>query len=148
MKSNLASDPLELLLGVVCLVGVIYIGPSIAAYFCLAKPPRTYLEYIEEGKMKVFEDESMRVEEIGKAKAIEEAETFEDVENYFSQAEMLMDVESFENVEEFKNFDDDDGMIEGTTRLLEEAYTPEHIRAKGDDWEIVWDIGGVFWLWL
>lgn len=85
----------------------------------------------------MFEDESMRVEEIGKAKAIEEAETFEAVENYFSEAEMLMDVESFENVEESKKFDDDDGMIEGTTRLLEEAYTPEHIRAKDDDWEIV-----------
>lgn len=138
MKSNLTSDPLELLLGIVCLVGVIYIGPSIiAAYFCLAKPPRTDLENIEEGEMKIPEEELMRVEEVGKAKAIEEAETFEDVENYFSEAERLKEVESFEDVEEFKKFDEDGGMIKGTTRLREEAHTTEHIKAKDNEWEIV-----------
>lgn len=141
MKSSLTSDTLELLLGIVrsVLVGVIYIGPSIAAYFRLAKPPKTDFEKIEEGEMKMFKDESMRIEEIGKAKAIEEVETFEDARNYFSEAEMVLEVERFENVEESKKFDDDDGMIKGTTtRLLEEAYTTtEHIRAKDDDWEII-----------
>lgn len=138
MKSNLTSDSLELLLGIVCLVGVIFIGPSIiAAYFCLAKPPRTDLEEIEGGELKIPEEESMRVEEVGKAKAIEEAKTSEDFEHYFSEAERLKEVKSFEDVEEFKKFDDDDGMIKGTTRLREEAYTTEHIRAKDDDWEIV-----------
>ena len=87
--------------------------------------------------MKIPEEELMRVEEVGKAKAIEEAETFEDVENYFSEAERLKEVESFEDVEEFKKFDDDGGMIKGTTRLREEAYTTEHIKAKDDEWEIV-----------
>lgn len=150
MKSNLTSEPLELLLGIVCLVGVIYIGPSImAAYFCLAKPPRTDLKNIEEGEIKIPEEESMRVEQVGKAKAIEEAEIFEDVGNHFSEAERLKEVKSFEDIEEFKNFDDDDGMIKGTTRLREEAYTTEHIRVKDDDWEIVWNIGGgFFWFWL
>lgn len=107
------------------------------AYFCLAKPLRTDLEIMEEGKMKIPEEESMRVEEVGKEKANEEAELFEDVGNYFGEAESLKEVKSFEDVEEFKNFDNDDGMIKGTTRLREEAYTTERIKAKDDDWEIV-----------
>lgn len=136
MKSSLTSDSLELLLGILCLVGVIYIGPSIiAAYFYLAKPPRTDLENIEHGEVKIPEEGLMRVEEVGKAKAIEEAEKFEDVENYFNEVEGLEEVESFEDVKEFKKFDNDGGMIKGTTR--EGAYTPVHIRAKDDDWEIV-----------
>lgn len=139
MKSNLTSDPLELLLGILCVVGVIYIGPSIiAAYFYLAKPPRTDLGDIEEGEMKILEEELVRVEKVGKAKAIEKAEIFEDVGNYFGEAERLKEVESFEDVEEFKEFDDYGGIIKGTKRLLrEDAYTPVHIRAKDDDWEIV-----------
>lgn len=135
MKSNLSSDPFELLLGILCLVCVIYISPSvIAAYFYLAKPPRTDLEDIEDGKMKIREEELMSVEAVGMAKVIEEKEKFEDVENFFNEVERLEEAES---PEEFKKFDDSGGMIKETTRLRQEAYTPAHVRAKDDDWEIV-----------
>lgn len=138
MKSNLTFDPFELLLGILCLVCVIYISPSIiAAYFYLAKPPRTDLENIEDGKMKIREEELMRVEAVGKAKVIEEKEKFEVVENFFNEVERLEEAKSPEDVEEFKKFDDSGGMIKGTTRLRQEAYTPAHVRAKDDDWEIV-----------
>ena len=87
--------------------------------------------------MKTREEELMSVEAVGKAKAIEETEKFEDVENSFNEVERLEEAESPEDVEEFKKFDDGFRMIKGTTRLRQEAYTPVHVRAKDDDWEIV-----------
>lgn len=150
MGSNPTSDRFELLLGILCLVGVIYISPSIiAAYFYLAKPLRTDLENTEEGEMK-FEEAEMKFEEIEKVKDIEEAENFEEVRKVevvqnFNEVESFEEVESLEDVEnpeelensgEFKKFDDDGEMIE-ERRPREEVYTSVPIRAKDDEWEIV-----------
>lgn len=145
MGFNLTSDPLELLLGILCLVGVIYICPAIiAAYFYLAKPPRTDLGNIEEGEMKFEMEEEMKVEGIKKEKGIEQAENFEQVEQLenflnFEEVESFGDVQNSEGVqnsEDFKKFDEDGEMIKGR-RLWEETYAPLPIRAKDDEWEIV-----------
>lgn len=139
MGFNLTSDPLELLLGILCLVGVIYICPSIiAVYFYLAKRPSTDLGNIEEGEMKFEMEEEMKAEGIKKVKGIEQAENSEQVE----QLESFLNfegVESFgdvQNSEGFKKFDEDGEMIKGR-RLWEETYAPLPIRAKDDEWEIV-----------
>lgn len=134
----------DLLLGILCLVGVIYIGPSIiAAYISLSKPPRTDLENIEEGVIRV-EGEERKVEKIDMLKGIEQAENFEQVDK-FENVENSEEVESFENVgkservensEEFNDFDNDGEMVKGR-RPREETYTLVPIRAKDDEWEIV-----------
>lgn len=146
MGSNLTSDPLELLLGILCLVGVIYICPSIiTAYFYLANLPSTDLENIEEGEMKFEKEKEMKVKGIENVKGIEQAENFEQVEQ-LKNVENFEEVESFEdqiqnlggvqNSEDFKKFDDDGEMIKGR-RLWEKTYAPLPIRAKDGDWEIV-----------
>lgn len=146
MGSNLTSDLLELLLGILRLVGVIYICASImTAYFYLANPPSTDLEKIEEGASKFEMEEKMKVGGIEKMNGIVHAENFEKGEQ-LENVEDFEEVDSFEdqsqnsggvrNSADFKKFDDDDEMIKGR-RLWEETYAPLPVRAKDDDWEIV-----------
>ena len=146
MGSNLISDPIELLLGILYLVGVIYICPSIiTACFYLANPPSTDLGNIEEVEIEFEKEEETKVEGIEKVKGTEQAENFEQGEQ-LENVENFEEVESFEgqsqnsggvqNSQDFKKFDDDDEMIKGR-RLWEETYAPLPIRAKDGDWEIV-----------